>query len=50
MRDALICGAVRTAVGGLGGALRPITAEEMAGRVISDIMARFLLDGPTSTT
>lgn len=45
MRDALICGAVRTAVGGLGGALRPVTAEEMAGRVISDIMARFSLDG-----
>lgn len=43
MREALICGAVRTAVGRLGGALRPITAEEMAGRVISDIVERYSL-------
>ncbi|HJP40427.1 MAG TPA: acetyl-CoA C-acetyltransferase [Dehalococcoidia bacterium] len=43
MRDALICGAVRTAVGRLGGALRPITAEELGGRVISNIVERYSL-------
>jgi len=43
MRDALICGAVRTAVGSLGGGLRPITAEEMAGRVISSLVERYSL-------
>jgi acetyl-CoA C-acetyltransferase len=45
MRDALICGAVRTPVGRLGGALRPITAEELAGRVVSDIVGRYNLPG-----
>lgn len=45
MRDALICGAVRTAVGSLGGGLRPITAEEMAGRVISSLVERYSLPG-----
>ncbi|HEX6030857.1 MAG TPA: acetyl-CoA C-acetyltransferase [Tepidiformaceae bacterium] len=45
MRDALICGAVRTAVGGLGGALRPVTAEELAGRVISHLLDRCSLPG-----
>ncbi len=43
MRDALICGAVRTAVGSLGGGLRPVTAEEMAGRVISSLVERYSL-------
>ncbi len=43
MREALICGAVRTAVGRIGGALRPVTAEELAGRVVSAIVARHSL-------
>jgi acetyl-CoA C-acetyltransferase len=43
MREAFICGAVRTGVGRLGGALRPITAEEMAGRVVTDIVERYSL-------
>lgn len=40
MKEALICGALRTPVGRYGGALRSVTAEEMAGRVVSEIVAR----------
>jgi acetyl-CoA C-acetyltransferase len=38
MRDALICGAVRTAVGRYGGALKPLTPEHMAGTVVGHIV------------
>ncbi|HEY8489398.1 MAG TPA: acetyl-CoA C-acetyltransferase [Dehalococcoidia bacterium] len=41
MREALICGAVRTPVGKYGGALRDVTAEELAGRVVAEIVRRY---------
>jgi len=43
MREALICGGVRTPVGRIGGALRSITAEELAARVIADVVQRHAL-------
>ena len=43
MRDALICGAVRTPVGRLGGVLRAVTAEELAGRVVAELVSRLAL-------
>jgi acetyl-CoA C-acetyltransferase len=40
MRDAVICEPVRTAVGGFGGALRDVTAAELAATVLEAVMAR----------
>ena len=43
MPDALICGAVRTPVGRMGGAIRSINAEELAGLVVTDLVERLSL-------
>ncbi|MPZ22707.1 MAG: acetyl-CoA C-acyltransferase [Dehalococcoidia bacterium] len=43
MREALICGAVRTAVGRYGGAVRTVNAEELAGRVVAAVVERYEL-------
>jgi len=43
MRDALICGALRTPVGRYGGALRDVTAEELAALVVGAIVERYNL-------
>ncbi len=43
MRDALICGALRTPVGRYGGVLRDVSAEELAGLVVEAIVERYAL-------
>ena len=40
MQEAWICGAVRTPVGRYGGALRPVTAEELAATTITALVER----------
>lgn len=40
MVDALICEPVRTPVGGLGGGLRDVPAQELASAVIAELVAR----------
>ncbi|MCY7342754.1 MAG: acetyl-CoA C-acetyltransferase [Pseudonocardia sp.] len=40
MRDAVICEPVRTPVGGFGGALRDVTAHELAATVIRGLLER----------
>ena len=44
MRRAAIVAPVRTAVGGFGGTLRPLRAEDLAARVIEAVMARSGVD------
>jgi len=41
MRDALICGALRTPVGRYGGTLRDVSAETLAGLVVEAIVQRY---------
>lgn len=43
MRDALICGALRTPVGRYGGTLRDVPAEVLAGLVVEAIVERYAL-------
>lgn len=44
LQDAVICAPVRTPVGRMGGALRPVTAEALASTVISALLDRTGLD------
>jgi len=44
MRRAAIVAPVRTAVGGFGGTLRPLRAEDLAARVIEAVIARSGVD------
>jgi acetyl-CoA C-acetyltransferase len=45
MRDALICGGIRTPVGKYGGALRELTTEELAGLVVASLVERASIPG-----
>lgn len=40
MREAVICEPVRSAVGGYGGALRPLTAHQLGAAVVRGLLAR----------
>src|SRR5882724_13558062 len=45
MRDAVICEPVRTPVGGFGGSLRDVPAQELAVTVARELLARTALPG-----
>lgn len=44
MREAVICSPVRTPVGRMGGALRPVDAETLAALVVSAVIDRTRID------
>ncbi len=47
MHDALICGALRTPVGRYGGSLRTVTAEDLGGRVVAEVVGRYAVPPET---